>query len=231
MTSFCLVDDYLDILVEVGRWKIIPMKSLYELKTPSQSYQMFCKKVRKLEEEGLLKSILGSNKRKFLSLTMKGLKFSPFGKNFDLAEDSLNHDLISTKIVTTLINYKSFNSGQVCCYQDRVDVEPDGLIYGSKNGVDYSLAIEVELTQKSKIRIIEKFNKYVSSNDFSYVLYVMNKESAFRTYRKVLEGLNENVSKKIILMLDVSLSPVSFNYIGSKCVFQNKEKAFSEIFG
>jgi hypothetical protein len=225
------VDDYLEILVEVGRWKIIPMKSLYEFKSFSQSYQMFCKKVRKLEEEGLLKSILGTNKRKFLSLTLKGLKFSPFGKNFDQAEDSLNHDLISTKIVTTLINYKNFNSGQVCCYEDRIDVEPDGLIHGSKNGVDYSLAIEVELTQKSKVRIIEKFNKYVSSNNFSYVLYVMNKESAFRTYRKVLDSLNEDVSKKIILMLDTGVNPMTFNYQSSKCVFQHQEKSFMEIFG
>jgi hypothetical protein len=231
MNRFCLVDDYLEILVEVGRWKIIPMSSLYRLKSFNQSYQMFCRKIVKLEEEGLLNSILGNNKRKILSLTMKGLQFSPFGKSFDESEDSLNHDLIATKVVSTLIKHESFSTGEVCCYLDRIDLEPDGVIFGAKNEIDYTLAIEVELTQKSKSRVIDKFNKYVSSNDYSYVLYVMNKESAFKTYSKVLDSLNDKVSKKIILLLDRNLGPYRFDFEDAKCRFMRSDKSFKEIFG
>lgn len=231
MNNFYLVDGYIDILSEVGRWKIIPMRGLYETRNFDIAYQTFCRKIRKLEDEGLVRSILGNNKRKFITLTSKGSEVCPYGVSFNDSEDSLNHDLIATNIVTKLIEYKNFKTGQVQCFGRGLDVEPDGLIFGQKNGKEYSLAIEVELHQKSKSRLMDKLIKYTSSVYYSYVIYVINKEATYRSYKKILENMNDEVRRKVILLLDRDLTLTRFNFLEAHCLFQNKDMSFEEIFG
>jgi len=231
MSSFHLVDGYIDILSEVGRWKIIPMRGLYKLKDFGIKYPTFCRKIKKLESEGLVRSILGNNKRKFITLTNKGSEICPYGISFDDVEDSLNHDLTATNIVTKLIEYKNFKTGQVQCFGRGLDVEPDGLIFGQKNGKEYSLAIEVELHQKSKSRLTDKLIKYTNSIYYSYVIYVINKETTYRAYKMVLENMTDDVRRKVILLLDIGLSPTRFNFKEAQCLFQNKDVSFEDIFG
>jgi predicted transcriptional regulator len=231
MKSFYLIDGYIDILSEVGRWKIIPMKSLYERKNFSISYQMFCRKIKKLESEGFVRSILGDKRRKFITLTPKGSEVCPYGVNFDEAEDSLNHDLIATNIVTKMIEFKNFKTGQVQCFGRGLDIEPDGLIFGQKNGKEYSLAIEVELHQKSKTRLTDKLIKYSNSIYYSYVIYVINKETTYRSYKKILENMTDDVRRKVILLLDDELTPTRFNFEKAHCYFKSEEKSFMDIFG
>lgn len=231
MNSFNLVDGYIDILSEVGRWKIIPMRGLYDLNNFGIKYPTFCRKIKKLESEGLVRSILGNNKRKFITLTSKGSEVCPYGVSFDDAEDSLNHDLIATNVVTKLIEYKNFKTGQVQCFGRGLDVEPDGLIFGQKNGKEYSLAIEVELHQKSKLRLTDKLIKYSNSIYYSYVIYIINKEATFRAYKSVLENMTNDVRRKVILLLDKDLTPARFNFLEAQCLFQNKDVSFEGIFG
>ncbi|PIK13524.1 hypothetical protein [Halobacteriovorax sp. JY17] len=231
MTSFHLVDGYIDILSEVGRWKIIPMRGLYELNSFGIQYATFCRKIKKLESEGLVRSILGNNKRKFITLTNKGTEICPYGVSFDDLEDSLNHDLIATNIVTKLIEYKNFKTGQVQCFGRGLDVEPDGLIFGQKNGREYSLAIEVELHQKSKSRVSDKLIKYANSVYYSYVIYILNKESTYRAYKMILESMNDEVRRKVILLFDINLTPTRFNFKDAQCLFQGKNVSFEDIFG
>ncbi len=231
MSSFVLIDSYIDILSEISRWKIIPMRGLYERKNFNISYQMFCRKIKKLESEGLVRSILGNKRKKFITLTSKGSAVCPYGINFDESEDSLNHDLIATNVVTKLIEYKNFKTGQVQCFGRGLDVEPDGLIFGQKNGKEYSLAIEVELHQKSKSRLYDKVIKYSNCVHYSYVLYILNKEAVFRSYKKILESMNSEVTRKIILLLDTELTPTKFSFEDSNCYFKSEEKSFEEVFG
>ena len=231
MTSFHLVDGYIDILSEVGRWKIIPMRGLYELNGFGIQYATFCRKIKKLESEGLVRSILGNNKRKFITLTNKGTEICPYGVSFDDLEDSLNHDLTATNIVTKLIEYKNFKTGQVQCFGRGLDVEPDGLIFGQKNGREYSLAIEVELHQKSKSRVSDKLIKYANSIYYSYVIYILNKESTYRAYKMILESMNDEVRRKVILLFDINLTPTRFHFKDAQCLFQGKNVSFEEIFG
>lgn len=231
MRSFYLIDSYIDILSEVGRWKIISMKSLYEGMSFKTSYQMFCRKIKKLESEGYVRSIIGDRRRKLITLTTRGSEVCPYGISFDEAEDSLNHDLIATNVVTKMIEFENFKTGQVQCFGRGLDVEPDGVIFGQKNGKEYSLAIEVELHQKSKTRLTDKLIKYSNSIYYSYVIYIINKEATFRAYKKILENMTEDVHRKIILLLDMELTATSFNYRKAKCYFKNDEKIFLEIFG
>lgn len=77
MGIFVPMDNYMVILAEVGRWKVIGMRSLYNNLNLSSSYSLFCRQVRKLEFEGLIRSIIGMGKRKYLTLTSSGSEMSP----------------------------------------------------------------------------------------------------------------------------------------------------------
>lgn len=76
MGIFIPMDNYMVILEEVGRWKLIGMKKLYNSLNLDSSYSFFCRQVRKLELEGFIRSITGSRKRKYLTLTTSGSKLS-----------------------------------------------------------------------------------------------------------------------------------------------------------
>lgn len=225
------MDGHLDILREISRWKVISMRSLYDGGTFKISYQMYCRKIKKLESEGLVRSMLGARHRKFITLTKNGSELCPYGISFDESQDSLNHDLIATNVVSELIKNKNFTTGQVHCFGRGVDFEPDGVVFGSKNGLDYTLAIEVELHQKSKNRLKAKLVKYSNCADYSYVLYVINKESIYRKYKSDLSQMTEPVRRKVILLFDINLKPLEFDYEKGQCFFKGKETTFSKIFG
>ncbi len=230
MKTIMIMGQYHQILVELGRWKVISMNSLYEQGFLNQSYQVFTKKVRKLEKAGLIKSILGIHKRKILSLTNEGAKYSPTASKVSDQDETLFHDLIATNVVTSLTKEEIFKFGEVPFYDELDEVSPDGIVYGLKNNKNYSMALEIELTQKSKKRIIDKFNKYSRSKHYHYSMYVFNKESAYRSYKNVLESMNDEIKSKIILCLDKELKTDNFDYMNSKIWFKSQDKSFKEVF-
>lgn len=231
MSNIFLVDGYINILREVGNWKIIPMKDLYRIKDFNLSYQMFCRKVKRLDEEGYLKTLRGINKKKFLSLSKKGIDFCSAGCFFEFEEDSLNHNIISTKVITELLNCKNFQNGNALCMGDIYEVESDGIVFLKKDQDLHSIAVEVELNQKSSRRLTEKFVKYSNCKFYNYVLYVFNKESVFDSYNKLLKSFDDDVQKKIILCLDKNLSEESFKPMKSHYYYMGKELSFEDLFG
>jgi len=230
MGIFIPMDNYMVILEEVGRWKIIGMKKLYNSLNLDSSYSFFSRQVRKLELEGFIRSITGSRKRKYLTLTASGSKLAPYNAQFDESDAELNHDLIVSNVIGELNKFETLGEGHVLHESDFFQVEPDGLIYINKDGIHGSMAIEVELTQKAKPRIASKFSAYKNADCFNYCLYVFNKESVYHAYRRRLELMNESVREKILMILDPNLSISQFSYLGRPVYFRGKESLFEELF-
>jgi len=226
--SLVLTGHYYDILKEIGQWKIIAMKSLYKNSPRTIHYSIFSRKIKSLENDGFIKSIYGPRKSKMLILTEKGASFSPYKEHIYLESMSFNHDLITTNFILNLKKYPSFTSAQVQSIE--VDLEPDGIIYGEKKGKEYSLAVEIELTQKSKRRVIDKLCRYKDCPDYTYLLYVFNKESVFKCYREILINSSKELSRKVILLLNENIDRPKFEYLNSKCFFKSKMTTFEEIF-
>lgn len=226
--SILLTDHYFDILKDVSRWKIIAMKSLYEVGEKQISYQAFCKKVKVLENKGLLKVILGMRRRKVLTLSQSGAQMCPYGISYKESDMEYNHDLITTNFITNVLNFESFKAGQV--QSIGLDLEADGVIYGLKGYKNYALAVEIELTQKSKDRVLNKLTRYSSSVYYDYLLYVFNKKSIYESYKKIVRGLESEATKKVILLLNEEISKEKFEYENSKCFFKSKEMTFKDIF-
>ena len=50
------------------------------------------------------------------------------------------------------------------------------------------IALEIELTQKQKIRICEKAKQYILSSKYSHILYMFSKMSVMNTYKKEIKN-------------------------------------------
>lgn len=228
MSNLILMDSYFNILQEVGRWKVIAIKDLYQSLKEAGSYSMFTIRVNKLEREGFLKSISGSNRRKYVHLTREGSMFSPV--NIPVVDSiTLNHDLLVSSILNKLLEHPVFLKGHVAHTDYEEKIDPDAIVFGSKKGIDFKMAIEAELTQKSKKRVAKKFNLYAKDDEYDYCLYVFSYGSVYRAYKKVADQLDESVRSKIILLLDERLSKDCFNYLDAECYFNSKEMKFREI--
>ena len=147
MLKFGQANGYLDILNEVASWKVITVNSLYSRKLFPLCNRSFRRKINELESEGFLKTVDTYKKSKVISLTEKGREVVSHGSVFNKNEDSLYHDIIATNVLTRFIDDKVFSNGFAYSAPE-ADLSPDGVLFGEKNGTEYSLALEIELTQK-----------------------------------------------------------------------------------
>ena len=195
------------ILEAVGSWKVIFIKDLARLPDVTQSYDSLCEKVRTLEGHGYLRGNLKKRTGKHITLTEKG--FSSIGlQNFDLVVNP-DHDLLCTRVIMDLLATGFFLSGRVP-KSGEYEMDPDGVLSFKKKPDVFTVAVEVELTQKSKSRIVEKFKKYAKEK-FAKALYVFNNKQIFNSYQKILKEQDECVRDKIILTIDENLSINSYS--------------------
>ena len=228
---FIPIGPFQGILNNIANWKVICLRKLFELELYDLSYQGFAKQVKQLEQEGLVASFRGKNRTKYLYLTSEGSKVASADTSFDISEETLTHDLICSNVLLELLKCKNFISANLMYDTSKLLIEPDGIIYAIRENKEYTCALEVELHQKSRGRIKEKFAKYLSSSIYTHVLYVTNKPSLIRFYNTVLEQMNSDIENKIVLLLDENLSAINFNYHKSKCWFKGKERSFVSISG
>ena len=96
MCIFIPMDNYAKILNEVGHFKIIKMKNLYRTINVKLSYSLFCRKIKRLEYEGLLSSFIEMRKSKILTLNTKGAEYTNHQFQYSESDKEMNHDLISS---------------------------------------------------------------------------------------------------------------------------------------
>ena len=216
------------ILDEVGRWKVAWVNDLYRLLEVSTGYIGFCKKIRVLEKKGYLEGRNFKRLGKYVHLTEKGARRSSTGAM--PGKNSLDHDLICSEVVLKLLEFGSFTSGNVPEGEDS-DLCPDGIILGAKNGKPYTLALEVELSQKGRFRIEKKFIDYAGESAHTCALYITNKKSLFHNYRKILTSMNEEIQKSIILSLTEKLGDKLYDHRKAVYWLNGVEYSFDALFG
>lgn len=222
---------YEDIINILGKWKVMDMKSLNEFCSYDLKYFNLLKKVRTLETHGLVKGVLLGRKNKHIYLTNKGLKYTGHDFTYEICDENLTHDLVVGRVLKELIKTPHFIDGKMFHEILVENLFPDAEAKGTKDNQTYKLALEIELTQKSESRVKEKFRRYGREKVFNYVLYITNKESLFRAYKRYLEEMNSETQEAVILMLDKKLSVTSFKYEESNCFYRGRETTFLELFG
>ncbi|OFZ23296.1 MAG: hypothetical protein A2202_02940 [Bdellovibrionales bacterium RIFOXYA1_FULL_36_14] len=224
------VGAYESILAQIGKWKVISLKELCNIMAKQVGYKGLAKQITRLEKQGFISSFFSYDNNKYIYLTNKGRNLSPSGVNYCRSEENLNHDLKCSMVLRELLNFENFTDGEML--GEKTDsLSPDAKILAKKNHTEYVLALELELNQKSKDRIKEKFKKYSSYETYSYVLYVFQKPEVMNAYTKILQGMTEMVQKKIILLLDAKLSNFNFDFRSAVCFFRGELRNFESIFG
>ncbi|GEM_PF-1306982 len=221
---------YEDIINILGKWKVMDIKSLSDLNNYDLKYLNLCKKVRKLEAHGLIKSVLLGKKSKHVFLTNKGLTYTPYDHTYEISDENITHDIIVGKVLKELIAMPQFIDGRMFHEIAVEHLLPDAQVVGVKNKETYKLAVEVELTQKSQSRVKEKYRRFGRDNNFNYAFFITNKETLFKAYKRYLLEMNSATQEAIILMLNKSLSVSNLEIEKGQCFYNGIETSFDGLF-
>lgn len=231
MSGHILEGHYLPVLSEIARWKIIDVKSLFKILGADIRYDSFCQKIKRLEDKGILQSIYGAKRRKFISLSQFGAVATRCEYNDYSESMNLNHDIICSTVLRSLQSHSTIIEATTYTGSNDPTLDPDGVISVLKNDRRLKVGIEVELTRKSRNRVTSKFTKYSRAKGLNNVLYIINSRNDFEAYKSMLLEMSREVQEAIILMCYENLSKEEFNFLQAKCFYQNTEKSFTEIFG
>jgi hypothetical protein len=224
-----------EILYPLSRWKILSLKELQAKSEFTGSKESFYKIIRRLEKALLIDSFIDSwSKEKHVYLEKLGLEFLGIEKKQYFNRDQRFHDALVVKIMRDLRQfnfsketYLDFELRELLTSYDHI---PDASLTGIKEGKEFKMAIELELNQKSKDRIIKGFNYYINSKLFNNVLFVFYKESTFKSYKKFLElNFTEEEQGKIILLVEPKLSLNFFNLANSTIYFKGQNMQLKDI--
>lgn len=197
---------YFDLLMPLSKWKILNVKALKEESEHHGSFSGFYKIITKLEENRLIDSFINSwSNEKYIYLLPEGIK--ALGKNdmsLHVNREHRFHDAIVARVARIFNHYPHIENVYLD-FQIRhrfplLERVPDCLITGTLNK-SFSMAIEVELTQKSKSRLKTIFNTYSDSKVVNQVLYITDKRSILITYQKYLRELGDHILKEKFLFL------------------------------
>ena len=220
------------IVDEVGSWKVIRVKDLYRVINPSIGYKGFCKIVQWLEREGFLESKNFRRQGKYLTLTKKGAKHYEHG-NLPNPEH-FEHDLVATATLLKLTEFENFSSacaGEEAAMSVNLDLHPDGIIHAEKNGCHHTLAVEIELNQKAGERVADKFERYSEDSSLGNVIYITNKRGLYKTYIRILSGMDDEVRKTVVLSFSELLGTTGYDYRKATYWFDGKDGDFESLFG
>jgi hypothetical protein len=221
----------IEILNEVGKWKIIDLSQLESgLNRLTIGYRAIAYRVKKLQDKGLINCFYLGRKRKQLYLSSKGLKAVGLSTSSQMSEQTLSHDMFTSFIVREFLKMPFFVYGKMYDEIISSDVEPDGLLIGGAGDLDIKVGLEVELTQKEAGRVRRKFANYSHCKGIDYCLYVTDSETIERAYRKYLMMMSQDVQSKIIIMRFDSLRVQELKVINQLCFFKGREVKLEQIF-
>ena len=222
----------LSILQEIYRWKVVDMESLHHfLEFPGKEKKLW-QILYRLEKRSYLKTTPTFwNNRKVYYLDSLGLEILGMKNvNYHINLETITHDALVPMAVKSLLKLNSLNSYKTE-YElvGDISIVPDAVLYGEKKGSTYSVALEIELTQKSKSRFSEKLNGYIRAKAFHYVLYLFPSHKMRRNWEIYCKEQIANEYIKNVMWF--SFEGVDrMNFADSFGSFQGKEVILKEIF-
>jgi hypothetical protein len=109
-----------------------------------------------------------------------------------MPNNQLTHDSELSNICVRLFHLRNVFDISVVKQEDlttKSSLIPDAELTVSTDNVSVNIAVEYELTQKSKNRINQKFLSYSQSNDHQYVLYFFDNDREALVYVNNLHTL------------------------------------------
>lgn len=230
-----IAPSYFELLIPLKKWRILSVKDLKEQSGHSGSRSSFYKIITKLEKNLLIDSFVNSwSKEKFIYLMPNAIKvLGEEKKLLPVNRDQRFHDAIVTKIALNLKEYDFVKD----IYLDQeigknfplIEKNPDLLIEGQLKN-EFRLAVEIELTQKSKTRVQDILRSYSKSIAINNIIYITDKLGLYKTYLRYLNELRKEINTdKFIFIYEKDFNNQTFNLINSKALHRGYEKSLKQL--
>jgi hypothetical protein len=201
---------HLHFLEPLTTWRILTVEKLFNECSYTGTYKHFHKILRKLEKNGIIQGFRDYySRKKFIFSTEFGSELISEDEKITPHSNSMLHDAKLSELVYELRKFekvKSFelehvyrNGNQFIPSRDYDKYFPDAKLKNLRKGKEVGVAIELEITQKSVGRIINKFHRFIDGNDMEIVLYLFCNKSVMKKYIEVFkDGFeSENAGKFI----------------------------------
>lgn len=226
----------IELIKYIKKWKLVSSIDIINHFSETISKPRMYRVLRNLTEHHFVKRYMSpSDSREFYySLGQAALCFIPDTSYIYFNIDHLSHDLklaAFVQAISRLDNYQSH--GFDFDNFPNLGIIPDAHVDLAILGRNIKFAIELEIIQKEKERVIKKLNEYIAStNTFSGVIYAFTDYSTCTAYIRFLDELlltshdlatHDNIRKRFSFVLllsdflphDVHLIPCSRNKIPS----------------
>ena len=241
MTDFIAVNQiHLELLRPLLKWRILDIDSLRKEIFNVKSRHNFYRLVRDLEKKKLLIGFRDPyTKKKYVYL-------SPLGENqYSLKENptavstsTLSHDTKVSQLSRQMLNLGWIQDVELeHSLQDKkrlfnttTRVIPDALFTGQKNGIDFKIAFELELTQKKSQRIVEKAREYLLSDSYDYVLYLFLRPELMTKYSELITEATGKSIDRFMFFSCPDLMEKNIKLDQSMGRFNNKELRLKDLF-
>jgi hypothetical protein len=230
----------INYLEPLKQWRILDLKNLMKKSNYSASYKGFCKVLLRLEKKNMIGSFRDPfSGRKYLFLTKEGDVYLGGDDNPPaISKDTLVHDSKVVELVLELLKLHSFYGFELehqikdsKAFGTTYRICPDAIMLGEKGDVKFKLALELELTRKTKVKYLAKVGQYLNSNYYDFVVYFFQNKGVMNSYRTHIQdkyGLESD--KKILYVLNEKLLTNSFEFDNSITFYKNKEGKLDALF-
>lgn len=230
-------------LEPLSEWRILDFMKLAELSKVDRykGYESVKKLIQRLKAKNVISIYKDPWTRKsYIYLTILGEKLVSPDVASRMIDENLYHDTRVSMICYELMKWKNIINNVELEHKIKSqnsksmfdELIPDARIIGNYNGHDFVAAIEVEITQKDKKRIIGKAKNYSESSLYDHVLYFFPNDKILNNYFKVMkECLRTDFNEKIFLFS----CPEIFRGVnslenGTGVVMNNKQTIY-DVFG
>lgn len=227
-------------LLPLKKWRMLDLNTLRDEGNYPGSSSGFRKFIINLEKKGVISSHYDQGtQRKFVYFTKDGEGQIGLPENLpSINMETFDHDSRLSLLGKCFSELPSIN--EVILEHELIGDKkigernrhiPDGVMKGEKNNSPFTMALELEVSRKSKKRYMEKIRHYLNSSAYDYTLYFFNFEGVLESYKKtILEEVGKDAFEKIMLALNPNTMHRSFNFSETTIFFKGKEVLIDEIF-
>jgi hypothetical protein len=200
--------EHLKLLYPLKEWRVLDLANLHTKSNTRLSHSRLIRLILRLEKVKIIKGFRDPwSRKKYVYLTRLGEELISLNDYpTAISEESLFHDLRVVDLGQELIKNNVFKKirfeHQIVNrknYVTNLALIPDAEVDGVMNGKNFSLAIELELHQKSKDRLEKKAEQYLGSL-YDHCLFMFSDKNTLGNYKKFFtEKLGPKFNEKIFL--------------------------------
>lgn len=231
---------HLSYLRPLLKWRIMDVRSLMKESELESNYHAFYRVIRELQSKKVLEGFRDPySRKKYVYLSSRGESALSLKENpTSVSENSLVHDLKVSEIGRLFLENGWIKEALLeheitdkRVFLSTSKVNPDALFEGERKGKKFKIAFELELTRKSKQRIIQKAYHYCVSDYYDYVLYMFSQESLVESYMETIrEKLGAEKMNKFMFFFNPFITSKKSFEVDPRGYFQGRETSLGAIF-